>query len=115
MSSKIYYLDDEPRLCEMIEIYFQDLNIELKTFVDAKTAIAAANAEPPDLMFIDFRLPMMSGDEVAQQITAPVPLILITGELQVQTDYDFAAVIAKPFAFDELLAHVRLHCPGTQV
>lgn len=110
MTKRVYYLDDEKRLCDMIQLFFDGLDVEFQAFVDPEVAIRAANKVPPDLMFIDYHLPGMSGDEVAQRIQGTVPMILISGESNTHSQFPFLDVMTKPFSFEVLLGHVQHYC-----
>ncbi len=99
---KVYYLDDEPDLCEAFLDFFSSETISIQTFVDPHTAIAAIKKARPDLFFVDFRLPGMNGDQVAQAIDASIPKILVSGELDVKTQAHFVEKFSKPFDFDKL-------------
>ena len=97
MSLKIIYIDDEPELCENFIDTFSEAGISILTFTDANSAIAAAKKTPPDLIFLDYRLPGTNGDKVAQLIDPSIPKYLITGDIAVATTYNFQAVFPKPY------------------
>src|SRR5262245_27632247 len=46
--------------------------------VDGRTALALAEEHRPDLLFLDVRLPELSGLEVARQIRHPAEIIFTT-------------------------------------
>ena len=73
MPLKVYYLDDEKDLCEMFVDYFSNKDVEVTTFTDPLKAIAHSLNHPPDLIFVDYRLPGTTGDEVAKSLGASVP------------------------------------------
>jgi len=102
MSYNIYYLDDEETLCELFEDFLASDNIKITTFVDAEEAIKVTNEFPPDIIFIDYRLIGITGDEVAGRIPESIPKILVTGELAVKTKNKFYNIVNKPFSFNEI-------------
>lgn len=109
MPLKIYYLDDETELCENFSEYLESEEIIVTTFTDATKAIAAIHANPPDIFFTDYRMPEISGDQVALAIDSKIPKYLITGENNVETIYKFEKVFQKPCNYDEILEIIRSH------
>ena len=102
MPLKVYYLDDEEALCEIFVDYFASDSVEITTFTDPAKAIAVTQTNPPDLFFIDFRLPSTTGDEVAKSLPADIPKYLITGDIGVKTKYKFKALFNKPYKPEEI-------------
>src|SRR3982750_3335957 len=79
------------------------------------SALAAARERPPDLVVLDLMLPGVDGLEVARRLRAAsdVPIIMLTARdavpdrvagLEAGAD-DY---LVKPFAFEELLARIRV-------
>lgn len=97
MPIKVYYIDDEEGLCKNFVDYFAIKEIEVTTFTDPNLAFDAAKINPPDILFIDYRLPGTTGDEVAKSMAADIPKYLITGDISVKTEYQFKALFNKPY------------------
>ncbi|MEE4244273.1 MAG: response regulator [Kangiellaceae bacterium] len=98
----VYYLDDEPELCEIFtELFSSDLTT-IKTFTDADQAISAVNQDKPDVFFIDYRLVGTTGDIVALNTREDIKKVLITGDLTFNSQYKFSQVINKPYPFDQI-------------
>lgn len=102
MPLKVYYLDDEEALCEIFVDYFASNAVNVTTFIDPKVAIDAIKKSPPDLLFVDYRLPDTTGDEVAKSIAADIPKYLITGDISIKTEYQFNAVFNKPYKPEDI-------------
>lgn len=102
MPLKIVYLDDEVGLCEVFMEYFSSENVEIKIFSVPAEAIDEINTNPPDVIFLDYRLPGTTGDLIAQSLDPKIPKYLITGELEVNTQYKFEKVFSKPFVVNEI-------------
>lgn len=102
MPIDVYYLDDEEMLCELFCDYFESAQIKITTFVDPQKAIKACKSRPPNLMFIDYRLPGTTGDQVATNIDVSIPKFLVTGDLTCKPSYEFLKIISKPYKFDEI-------------
>ena len=100
MTIKVYYLDDEEALCRLFANYLASDNIELTTFIDANSAIESANQDPPDIFFIDYRLPGLTGDEVAFSVPDDIIKVLVTGDLSFNPKYEFQHIISKPYSYE---------------
>jgi FixJ family two-component response regulator len=107
MSLKVYYLDDEPDLCENLADILSSPEVTVETFQDAASLVSRCEKFKPDLIFLDYRLPGTTGDEVAQKLEPSIPKILITGDIHVQTNYQFVAVLPKPTQIKHLHAAIE--------
>lgn len=102
MKFKIWYLDDERQLCINFMDEFSTPDVEIKVFTDPKEAIDKAKTNPPNLFFIDYRLPATTGDQVAQVLDPKIPKVLVTGDMAVETQYKFVKVLSKPYKSSEV-------------
>lgn len=96
MPVKIYYLDDEILLSENFSETFSSDDVVIKCFSEPKAVIEATIADPPDIFFIDYRLPNTTGDVVAKKLPKHIPKALITGDINFPPGSDFIAVFQKP-------------------
>ncbi len=103
----IYYLDDEPELCEVFTDFFESKSVKITTFTDPKVALEAVKNQPPQMMFLDYRLPYTNGDLVALQMDESIPKYLITGDIFVSTKYKFNKILSKPYKNDEILSIIQ--------
>lgn len=86
---------------------------------DGPPGIAAAAANPPDIILLDVHLPTLNGYEICTQLktdenTREIPIIFITSmnsESQKVKGFEAGAVdyIVKPFYPQELVARVKTH------
>ena len=95
MPLKIYYVDDEAAICENFADFYSSPDTEISTFCNAHEAIKAVRANPPDLIILDYRMPEMTGDQIAKEMKTDKPIVLYTGELELKTDYPFRKIIRK--------------------
>lgn len=82
-------------------------------------ALAAAQADPPDLILLDINMPDMNGYQVCQrlkasQLTHDIPIIFISALDQTLDKVKAFSVggvdyITKPFQVEEVLARVKTH------
>ena len=109
MSFKIYYLDDEPALLEIFVDTFASDSIHVTTFTDPEKAIAEIELNPPDLLFLDFRLPNTTGVEFARRLDPSIPKALVTGDMSFKNDEVFVATFEKPTKTEAIEAFIRSH------
>jgi DNA-binding NtrC family response regulator len=100
--SRIFVIDDEAALGENIQRMLRLPGVLVTSFVDPSRGLAAALANPPDLLLLDVRMPGMGGEEVfarLQQACPSLPIVFLTAFGTVE-----GAVLAmRNGAFDYLL------------
>lgn len=96
MKISVYYVDDEPQICEVFEELFSNSEVSIVTFTDPFLALQAILQSPPDILFTDYRMPGMNGEDLAKKLDPKLKKILITGENNVITEFKFDAVLPKP-------------------
>lgn len=106
MAIKVYYVDDEPDLLDLFADVFSSDDVEVTTFVDPDTALSVIWEAPPDLLFLDYRLPKTTGSKLACEIEPAIPKVLITGDLATTRDANFIGVFSKPLNFEEISAFI---------
>lgn len=102
MPLKIVYIDDEVDLCMIFQDHLSNDQILIKTFTDPEKAILDMELNTPDLVFIDFRLPNTTGEEIAKKIKDSIPKVLVSGDIFKRPMASFVRIISKPFDFEEV-------------
>ena len=114
--SRILIAEDEQRISSFIEKGLRAEGFTADTVQDGHLAVEHARSGTYDLMILDIGLPGLDGFSVLRRIRAErimLPVIILTARDAVE---DTVAGLSsgaddymrKPFAFDELLARVRL-------
>lgn len=113
----ILVVDDEPDILKVIVFRLKKAGYEVVRATFGKEALDLLKAARPDLVVLDYRLPDMSGIDIARAMKAEdglkdVPIILLTassGEDTASAARDAAidVYMKKPFDPDELLGKVR--------
>ncbi len=98
----VVYIDDEPQLCYIFKRIFSSDTVHISTYTGHAEALAAIEQSPPDLIFLDYRLEAINGDEVARMISPGIPIILVTGELSTKSTFPFLQIITKPVNLDRI-------------
>jgi DNA-binding response OmpR family regulator len=112
---RILVVEDEPTILAAVATRLRAEEFLVATAVDGPSAVAAAAAEPPDLVVLDVMLPGFDGLEVCRRIQAaqPVPVLMLTARSD-ETDMLIGLGIGaddyltKPFSMRELVARVRV-------
>lgn len=114
--SKILVVDDDVDICDLIAFKLTSMGHDVLTEHDGEGALAAAEAEHPDLVVLDWMMPRLTGLEVCMALRddpalADVPVILLTAKAQeADVQRGFAAgaddYIVKPFSPRELGSRV---------
>ncbi|MEM8531212.1 MAG: response regulator transcription factor [Chloroflexota bacterium] len=115
MTMRILIVEDEPEIAGYLRRGFAFEGFTVEIAADGNAALSIARERPPDLVILDVMLPGIDGLEVAQRLrsVSDIPIIMLTARDSVPDrvagleagadDY-----LIKPFAFEELLARVRV-------
>ncbi len=115
---KILFVDDEPYLFEIIKVALKDYQCHFLYAEDGQSALDIALKEIPDLIIMDWELPVMDGLKVIQQLssfedTKEIPTIMCTGRMTTSDNLRIALeagavdYIRKPLDLIELKARVH--------
>jgi two-component system, OmpR family, phosphate regulon response regulator PhoB len=113
----VLVVEDEAALVTMLRYNLEKQGFRVEEAADGQEALTRIAETQPDLVLLDWMLPVMSGLEVCRQIrrrpaTRDLPVIIVTARAEDQDavrglntgadDY-----ITKPFSMDALLARIR--------
>jgi CheY-like chemotaxis protein len=101
---RVFYLDDEVELLIIFKETFESETIQIATFTDPEALIRAVTETSPDLVFLDYRLPFTTGQEVAKKLPLSLTKVLLTGDLNLSSLTGFKEVLHKPFSFERIQA-----------
>jgi two-component system phosphate regulon response regulator PhoB len=113
----ILIVEDEAPLVELLRYNLERTGYRVSTAGDGEAAMRSIDEDRPDLVLLDWMLPLMSGIEVCRQLrrapgTANIPIILLTarGEEHDRVrglDAGADDYVSKPFSPAELIARIR--------
>lgn len=114
MSQRIFVVEDDPNIRDIVKAYLSKEGYEVTTLHDAESAYDFANNNEPDMWILDIMLPGMDGYDLCQLIRqkSDVPIIIISAKdeevdkilgLELGSD-DY---LTKPFSPRELVARVK--------
>lgn len=99
-SCRILVVDDEAMVCESVRLLLAYDGHQVETASGGQEALAKLEAATFDLVFTDFSMPGMKGDELAQKIKErdpKKPVILLTAFPPATQPTGVDLVITKPF------------------
>jgi two-component system OmpR family response regulator len=112
---RVLVVEDEPKMAALLRRGLERAGFAVDVAGDGEHALPLAAATAYDVVLLDRMLPGMDGVDVCRRLRrnrnhAPVLLLTALGEVPDRVEgLDAGAddYLAKPFAFDELLARVR--------
>jgi len=114
MATRVLLIDDDPKLLPLLQRGLAFEGFEVVTAMDGAAGLAAAISHRPHVVLLDISMPGPDGFEVCRQLrlARDVPIIMLTARDDVVdkvTALNLGAddYVAKPFAFDELVARIR--------
>jgi two-component system phosphate regulon response regulator PhoB len=113
----VLIVEDEAAIATMLRYNLEKRGYRVVEAADGEEALVRLREQQPDIVLLDWMLPVMSGIEVCRQIrhkpaTRDLPVIMVTARVEDQDavralntgadDY-----VTKPFNIDSLLARMR--------
>ena len=116
LKQTILIAEDEADIRNILRLYLESENYEVLEAADGESAVAAVRNGSPDLVILDIMMPKRNGLQVVEQLRRQgdhTPVLFLTARDSIDdrvTGLDAGAddYLVKPFAFDELLARLRV-------
>ncbi|MCB2295520.1 response regulator [Clostridium algoriphilum] len=107
---KALVVDDTKNIRTLLSIYLELNNFEVLMATNGHEALLLIDTEPVDLIFLDIKMPEMSGTEVLKRIRAKgitAPVIIMTAFATVKNAVDCTKLgaityLQKPFSTDKI-------------
>lgn len=119
LKGDILIVDDTAANLRLLSQILTEHEYHVRPVPDGQLALAAVQAQPPDLILLDIRMPGMSGYEVCEHLkadakTCDIPIIFISALDATQDKVRaFTAggvdYVTKPFQVEEVAARVETH------
>ncbi len=113
----VLVIDDEPDTIEILTSYLEDEGHRVVAAYNGQEGLEKSRAVRPDLIILDFMLPMKHGltfckELKAEPSLAAIPILILTGTGKVETVGEALrlgvnAYIPKPFERQALVSAVR--------
>ena len=110
LGGRVLVVDDDPEIRALLSDFLTAQHFEVKTAVDAQTALALFQPGRFDVLLVDFQLSGMTGLELAAVVRKQDPLIpiaLITGSAKMLAAQEVSQagitrMFSKPFDLNEI-------------
>jgi len=112
----VLVVDDEPRLCDVIERILKQVGYKVMTAPDGETALRLIPEKKPDVLLLDLLMPGIDGREVCRRVrelSTKTQIIYFTAKVEQdptklkELRREADAFIAKPATSKQILARVR--------
>ncbi|MEO7428921.1 MAG: response regulator transcription factor [Acidimicrobiales bacterium] len=115
--TRVLVVEDEPVIAAEVEHALSAHGYDVTVAATGREALAAAAAQPPDLVVLDLGLPDLDGVHVCRLLRADlptVPIVIATArdddvDIVVGLDAGATDYVVKPFSMAVLLARLRAH------
>ena len=115
--AKVLIADDQANMRQLVRVTLESGHFEILEASDGDAALEVARREHPDLVFLDWTMPGVSGVEVCRALreepsTAGTRIVMLTARSQADDRETAQAMgaddyITKPFSPIQLLEKVR--------
>ena len=114
MATRILLVDDDPKIVPLLQRGLAYEGFEVYTAMDGESGLAAVRQHRPHIVLLDIAMPGPDGFEVCRRLRLfdDVAIIMLTARDDVVDKVSALNLgaddyVAKPFAFDELVARIR--------
>jgi two-component system, OmpR family, phosphate regulon response regulator PhoB len=117
LSPLVLIVEDETALVTLLRYNLERAGFEVADAADGEEALTLAAERKPDLVLLDWMLPLVSGIEVCRRLrrqpdTRSIPIVMLTargeeGDKLRGLDSGADDYITKPFSPSELIARIR--------
>lgn len=113
----ILLAEDRESIVLLLSDYLEEQGYRVAIATHGQAAIELATSQPPDLIFMDIRLPQVDGLEATRQIRSHLPhtpIIALTSLLMPEDEERFLAAgfsdsLSKPLKMEQLTAMITKH------
>ena len=116
---KILVVEDDSDIRRLYAIGLNQRGFEVKLAANGAEAVDRIHAEQPDLIVLDWIMPLMDGGEVLDRIESGlgqmIPVIVVSGQVfppDSQPDRRVGHWLTKPVAIDDLVREIERIVPG---
>ena len=110
MTSKILVIDDEPDFCRLFANVLTEMGHEVSTAVGGRQGLVETRENPPDIVFLDVKMPEMGGLECLRRLRKnkrKFVVVVMTGYGDIASAREALRLgadeyICKPFDLDDL-------------
>ncbi|MEN6643440.1 MAG: response regulator [Armatimonadia bacterium] len=112
MPKKVLVVEDERNIATLLAKIVESCGVEVEVAHDGLAALTSLRKGKPDLMLLDLIMPIMSGEEVLDEVQSDddlrdLPIILVTTRSVAQGAAAKYKLLQKPFSPTEVRDAVK--------
>jgi urea transport system substrate-binding protein len=110
---RVLVVDDEPDIRATVSAMLEIEGYAVAEAVNGAEALAAVEADPPDVILLDMRMPVLDGWGFASEMRRRghiIPIVVMTAARDAAhwaAEIAAAAFVSKPFGYDDLIRAVE--------
>jgi DNA-binding response OmpR family regulator len=110
---KVLIVEDEPDIRRLYAIGLNQRGFEVKLAANGAEALERVEQERPDVLLLDWFLPLMRGDEVLDRLgvgaDSPASMIIVVSGQEPPRELDprIHRWLTKPISIDELVSEIE--------
>lgn len=112
MSKRVLIVEDDPEIRRLYAIGLNQRGFEVKLAANGAEAIERIRCERPDVVLLDWMMPLMTGGEVLEHVDSStrVRVIVISGNAQPEgevLDERIVIWLTKPVTLDQVIQQIE--------
>ena len=118
--ARLLLVDDIALNRDLFRAYLEGQPFSFEEAGDGAEAVQMATNQPPDLILMDYKMPIMDGMEAVKElsknpVTTKIPVICVTASVMRSTEQEirkhFEGYLRKPLTKSELFFHLKRFLP----
>jgi len=111
---KILVVDDEIEICDFVKNFFRERDFEVFTAYNGKEALSLIEAQKPDIILMDVKMPVMDGMQALKEIKMrdiKTRVVMVTAvedieKVEEARRYGAVGYVTKPLSLEQLESSV---------
>lgn len=113
----ILVVDDDPGILESLQLLLEDAGYRVVTSPDGSIFRNSFNSHRPDLILLDYWLPLQNGGEITKKLkkddyTKDIPVVIISASYNIKDivhDVGADDFVPKPYDINDLIRKIEVH------
>lgn len=113
----VFIIDDDPSQIELLKIGLSCYEFEVQSNQDPQQALENIKQTPPDIILLDYNMPVMDGPSFCHQLrkvksSQYIPIIMITARTDIESkviglESGADEYVTKPYLIEEVVARIH--------